>query len=294
MRKKPENKVLFGQVPILVPPVRTEVYSARRPRQPLDAPRRWQKAQNTNTKGTKYKNMSFVNVRTFVKFTYFQGSNHTNVILTTVQWWEKPSFKDLIDLIDGCVQLFIDFCVQAFTSNSALKVHQMVHTREKPFQVKIDNHLLEIFYDLFLSAWNVVQSLLLLEIFSIKMIIFSARNVVQSSPVTLIWGFTLMIDIFASQGNMMSLMVSFFIEPWCPWKINGLKRIYQIFPFSGRNTFSKIWNKDTSPFRFHCTQCPNKYNRPDQFRFSFKFQVQKPLWEIQIFTMSCFEIREVA
>ena len=33
--------------------------------------------------------------------------------------------------------------------------------------------------------------------------------------------------------------------------------------------FPKIWNKDTSPFRFHCTQCPNKYNRPDQFRFSF-------------------------
>ena len=123
----------------------------------------------------------------------------------------------------------------------------------------------------------------------LKMIIFSARNVVQSSPATLTWGFTLMIDIFASQGNMMLFMVSFFIEPWCPWKINGLKRIYQICPFSGRNTFSKIWNKDTSPFRFHCTQCPNKYNRPDQFRFSFKFQVQKPLWEIQIFTMSWFE-----
>ena len=25
---------------------------------------------------------------------------------------------------------------QAFTSNSALKIHQMVHTREKPFQVE--------------------------------------------------------------------------------------------------------------------------------------------------------------
>ena len=107
--------------------------------------------------------------------------------------------------------------IQAFTSNSALKTHQMVHTREKPFQVcsrcyvRGNDAILFSMAPIFLLPgvnvpWLATKpsklETFLSENWKLKISPSSVRSVVLSSRATLIWSPTLTIVILESRGEI--------------------------------------------------------------------------------------------
>ena len=131
---------LILQVPILLPSLRSEVHPERRPWQSPHVTCRYNGRQRLISNHSQYRCRSQTLQMWLQQL--FNGNRMPSTHLKDckITFGRKCSNSKLKHHSLSCFAFAKKtgktyHVIQAFTSNSALKTHQMVHTREKPFQV---------------------------------------------------------------------------------------------------------------------------------------------------------------